>query len=61
MFPENIIQAATQSIGTSYKRVVKHVLIRNSTTNVTVNTTVIELIREIKYADGTNVMGKKTF
>lgn len=57
MFPENIIQAATQSIGTSYKKVVKNVLIRNATTNVTVNTTVIELIREIKYADGTNVMG----
>ena len=57
MFPENIIQAATQSIGTSYKKVVKNVLIRNATTNMTVNTTVIELIREIKYADGTNVMG----
>jgi hypothetical protein len=57
MFPENIIQAATQSIGTSYRRVVKQVAIRNMTTNTTVNTTVIELIREIKYADGTNVMG----
>ena len=57
MFPENIIQAATQSIGTSYRRVIKQVAIRNMTTNTTVNTTVIELIREIKYADGTNVMG----
>jgi hypothetical protein len=57
MFPENIIQAATQSIGTSYRKVVKQVAIRNMTTNTTVNTTVIELIRETKYADGTNVMG----
>ena len=57
MFPENIIQAATQSIGTSYRKVIKQVAVKNVTTNMTVNTTVIELIREIKYADGTNVMG----
>ena len=57
MFPENIIQAATQSIGTSYRKITKQVTIVNATTGAKVNQTIVELIREIKYADGTNVMG----
>ncbi len=58
-FPDNIVQAASQSIATSYTRVVVNTSI---VTNNTVTFKEIEtLITNLKYVDGTNVMGLVVF
>lgn len=65
MFPENIVQACSKQVATSYKRVLKETNV--TTFNVTLNQNVTQTItstivtRELKYVDGTNVMGLVVF
>lgn len=73
MFPDNIVQACSQTVMTHYKKkahsppstaaTTTALTILNSTTNATNETTevVIRVIRELKYVDGTNVMGLVVF
>lgn len=67
MFPENIVQACSQTIMTQYKNVPKAALAvaANATTTPTINVTtsevVVKVVRELKYVDGTNVMGLVVF
>jgi solute carrier family 1 (high affinity glutamate transporter) protein 2 len=73
MFPDNIVQACSQTVMTHYKKKAQSppstaatttaLTILNSTTNATNETTevVIRVIRELKYVDGTNVMGLVVF
>jgi solute carrier family 1 (high affinity glutamate transporter) protein 2 len=64
MFPENVVQACSQQIGTSYKRVTKSLLNETLTklNNGTKSYDQVEvMVREIKYIDGTNVMGLVVF
>lgn len=64
MFPENVVQACSQQIGTSYKRVIKPRL-NETLTQLNNGTKIFDqvevLVREIKYIDGTNVMGLVVF
>lgn len=55
MFPENIVQACSQQLSTVYK---SKQIIENKLVNDT-NTSVVTMVvtRELKYVDGTNVMG----
>jgi hypothetical protein len=60
MFPENIVQACSKQIQTIYKTTVtknqNFINLANGT--VIANTTEItKITRELKYVDGTNVMG----
>jgi hypothetical protein len=56
MFPENIIQACTQQISTIYRK--KKVLVNLG--NITSNESIFafEVVKDLKYTDGTNVMGE---
>lgn len=68
MFPENLMQACFQQVATVYK--VKDVIRSNVAVNATLlaalkrnltnNTFIVEehIIKQLKYTDGTNVMGK---
>lgn len=66
MFPENIVQACSQQIGTVYKNVTK---VGEGTISQTLaNGTIIqvpnvtyEIVRELKFSDGSNVMGLVVF
>jgi solute carrier family 1 (high affinity glutamate transporter) protein 2 len=68
MFPENVVQACAQQVGTVYrtvnitKEVAANVVFPNGT-NTTITTLVVEskIIKELKYSDGTNVMGLVVF
>jgi hypothetical protein len=58
MFPDNIVQACSQQISTVYKRVKITKVTFNNITNLNETIKVEEIIKELKYIDGTNVMGK---
>ena len=58
MFPDNIVQACSQQISTHYKRVkVNQTMPSVNATAPAVFSEVEVLINELKYNDGTNVMG----
>lgn len=62
MFPENIVQACSQQISTSYKRIPDGLKENKTLSNGTeIIVTMDQMIREIKYIDGTNVMGLVVF
>lgn len=64
MFPENVVQACSQQLSTSYRRVTKKVLnatLANLTNGAQTHSEIEVLVREIKYIDGTNVMGLVVF
>ena len=68
MFPENIVQACAQQIGTVYRKVnitkelTKTELLANGS-NITISVITYEpkILRELRYSDGTNVMGLVVF
>lgn len=64
MFPENIVQACSQTIMTQYKKVPQTAALAaaaNTTSNVTTMDVMVKVVRELKYVDGTNVMGLVVF
>lgn len=60
-FPDNIVQACSQQIATSYKRRMKNVLVANNTLGEPIYEQIEEVITELKYVSGTNVMGLVVF
>ena len=60
MFPDNIIQACTQQVSTVYRKksILVHLANETNITNSSVMHTTVQLVKELKYTDGTNVMGK---
>lgn len=67
MFPENIVQACSQTIMTQYKNApakaaaAATTAAAAATTNTTTTEVVVKIVRELKYVDGTNVMGLVVF
>jgi hypothetical protein len=59
MFPENIIQACSQQITTKYakKKIVQAVNLSSSALVSNGTQEIFQTVRELKYVDGTNVMG----
>jgi len=59
MFPENIIQACSQQITTKYakKKIVQAVNLTSGALASNGTQEVFQTVRELKYVDGTNVMG----
>lgn len=61
-FPDNIVQACSQQIATSYKRIMVNQTIGNdSITGLPIYGQVEVLVTELKYVNGTNVMGLVVF
>ena len=63
MFPENIIQACSQQITTKYakKKIVQAVNLTSGALASNGTQEVFQTVRELKYVDGTNVMGNFFF
>jgi solute carrier family 1 (high affinity glutamate transporter) protein 2 len=68
MFPENVVQACSQQIGTVYRTINVTKAFTNTTllangSNFTFTAIITEpkIIRELKYSDGSNVMGLVVF
>ena len=62
MFPENIVQACSKQIQTIYKTTTikthNYINLTNGTAIIANVTETTKITRELKYVDGTNVMGK---
>ncbi len=62
MFPENIVQACSKQIQTIYKTTTikthNYINLTNGTAIIANVTETTKITRELKYVDGTNVMGR---
>ena len=61
MFPENIVQACTQQIATSYKRILVNTTIGNDSLGNPIYGKIEVVVSNLSYVNGTNVMGLVVF
>lgn len=61
MFPDNIVQACTQSIATSYQRVIVNQTVGNDSLGNPIYGQVEVVVSNLGYVNGTNVMGLVVF